>query len=362
MTTHDPSAAPDAAPPPGAASSDDAKPVQSDYDARYFATGLGLPFDESEPLWARFFSDIADHLVEQLEPRTVLDAGCAKGFLVAALAERGVEASGVDISEYAIESAVKRAEGRIRVHNLTEPLEGRWDLVTCIEVLEHMAPEDTQVAIDNVCAVTDRVLLSSTPHDFAEPSHVNVRPVPVWVGWFARRGFFRRTDLDLTYLSPWAVVFERRSLTAADVAYLYEVEHAPLREEVAVRQAELLEADRRIGALIAELDALRNPSTNTAAAIPDHSVERVIALTDEVIGLRSELSQLRYRYDLEVWAAVVEADNRRQQVEARMAEAETRAAASETRVAEVLGSRTWRLGQAFVRPAAWLRRRPRKSP
>ena len=72
---------------------------------------------------------------------------------------------GVDVSEYAVASAVEGAQGRLRVQSLTEDLGGQWDLVTCIEVLEHMTPPDTQLAIDRICATTDRVLLSSTPHD-----------------------------------------------------------------------------------------------------------------------------------------------------------------------------------------------------
>lgn len=82
----------------------------------------------------------------------------------------------------------------------------------------HIAPSETQLAIDNLCSVTDRILLSSTPHHFEEPSHINVRPVATWAQWFAMRGFFRRTDLDVSYVGYWSVVFERRALTAVDVS------------------------------------------------------------------------------------------------------------------------------------------------
>lgn len=338
-----------------------ATPERSDYDERYFATGLGLPYDESQPHWWRFFGDIADRIVKGLAPASVLDAGCAKGFLVAALAERGVDARGLDVSQYAVDSAVRGAEGRLAVGSLTDPLDGRWDLVTCIEVLEHMSPEQTQRAIDNICAVTESVLLSSTPHDFVEPSHVNVRPVATWASWFAERGFFRRTDLDLSSISPWAAVFERRSLTPAGVAYLYETEAAPLREEAAVKRSALLDAERRIADLEAKLEAARHPSARDLTVEPDRTTERVIALTDEVIGLRSELGALRYNADLEIWAATVEADDRRKQAEAGCREAEARAMGAEARLEEVLASRTWRYAQALHR-ASPLRRLLRRRP
>ncbi len=86
--------------------------------------------------------------------------------------------------------------------------------MSCIEVLEHMSPADAQVAIDNIAAVTDRLLFSSSPGDHDEPTHVNTRPTAQWAAWFAERGFFRRTDVDLSFLSPWAVLFERGELDA----------------------------------------------------------------------------------------------------------------------------------------------------
>ena len=62
-----------------------------------------MPYEEEN--WRQFFGGVADAIVAQLAPKTVLDAGCAKGFLVAALRERGVDASGFDLSEVAIAEA-----------------------------------------------------------------------------------------------------------------------------------------------------------------------------------------------------------------------------------------------------------------
>ncbi len=283
---------------------------QRDYDERYYDEGFGLRYDESEPHWANFFGGVADNIIRQLDPASVLDAGCAKGFLVAALADRGVDASGVDISEYAVEQAVSGAKGRVRSGSLIEPLNGRWDLVTCIEVLEHMSPAETQLAIDNICSVTDRVLLSSTPYDFDEPSHINVRPVATWAQWFAQRGFFRRTDLDASYITSWTIVFERRPLTASDVVYLYEVEQVPLREEAAKKRSALLEMERHMGEVLA-----------ARADEPDR-------------------------------AALV----------ARAVAAESRAAAAEQRVDDLLASRSWRVGQSIVQPVHRVAETLRKKP
>ena len=49
-----------------------------------------------------FIKRLASQIKEKYHPQTVLDAGCAMGMLVAALRDLGVEAYGVDLSEYAI--------------------------------------------------------------------------------------------------------------------------------------------------------------------------------------------------------------------------------------------------------------------
>src|ERR1700676_1129459 len=71
------------------------------YGQYYFRTGCGREYTRDEG-WLKFFSSIAIHISELLQPRSVLDAGCAMGFLVEELRKRGVEACGIDISEYAI--------------------------------------------------------------------------------------------------------------------------------------------------------------------------------------------------------------------------------------------------------------------
>jgi hypothetical protein len=151
----------------------------SRFDATYFATGCGLPYERNAH-WLGFFGGIADRIVRGINPRTALDASCAMGFLVEALRERGVEAYGVDISEYAISQVHPSVKPYCRLGSITEPFERRYDLIVCIEVLEHMPAAKGEQAIANFAAHTDDVLFSSTPHDFTEATHDNVQPVEHW--------------------------------------------------------------------------------------------------------------------------------------------------------------------------------------
>ena len=72
------------------------------FGPEYYRTGFGgVPYERSTH-WLNFFRGVADRIVDTLAPRRVLDAGCAWGMLVEALRDRGTDAHGVDISEFAI--------------------------------------------------------------------------------------------------------------------------------------------------------------------------------------------------------------------------------------------------------------------
>ena len=66
------------------------------YDSYYYAHDCGRPYQRDEE-WLSFFGKIADCIVSDFQPKIVLDAGCAMGFLVEKLRERDVSAFGIDI-------------------------------------------------------------------------------------------------------------------------------------------------------------------------------------------------------------------------------------------------------------------------
>lgn len=174
------------------------------YDAHYYETGCGVAYDRAEH-WEKFFGIVADRIVSEIGPRTVLDAGCASGYLVKALRERGVEAWGVDISEYAIAHAPEAARPFVRVGSVTEPFERRYDLIVCIEVLEHLHKPNSEQAIANLCAHADDIVFSSSPLDYKEATHFNVQPPEYWAEHFARHGLFHDVEFDAGFITPWAM-------------------------------------------------------------------------------------------------------------------------------------------------------------
>ena len=256
-----------------------------DYGAFYYRHDCGIPYERNEH-WLKFFADAADGIIRDLHPASVLDAGCAMGFLVEALHRRGVDAWGIDISDYAISEVDKSVADRCRVASLIEPLPQRFDLICCIEVLEHLPPEDAAPAIANLCRSTDRILLSTSPDDFGEATHLNVQPPESWSAALAGEGFFRNLDLDFSYLTPWAALYTRQDEPQTETVRRYDRAWSRLRREVAEVRSSLLQSQDHLAELEAGGGAENQPELLRELNRRD---EEILELRDLLIGKDAEL-------------------------------------------------------------------------
>lgn len=179
------------------------------FDSYYFAHGCGEPYERNE-IWLGLFQKFALHISRDIQPETVLDAGCAMGFLVECLRDQGIEAYGVDVSEYAVQNVHASVKPYCWVASITDAFPQKYDLIVSIEVLEHLSPDDARAAIENICDHTDDVLFSSTPYDYEEATHFNVLPPERWAEMFALQGFYRDVDFDASFLTPWAARYRRK--------------------------------------------------------------------------------------------------------------------------------------------------------
>ena len=191
------------------------------YGPDYYALRLSsIPYERSYH-WQHFFSIIAQETVRGLRPRRVLDAGCAMGFLVEQFWDRGVHCEGIDISEYAISQVRRDIQPYCKVGSLLDPLASKYDLITCIEVLEHFMPETVRTAVANLCAATEAILFSSTPNEFDEPTHYNVRPPIYWLELFSEFGFWPDARFDAGYITPYAMLLRKSAPPPDDFLLLY---------------------------------------------------------------------------------------------------------------------------------------------
>lgn len=224
------------------------------FDAYYFAHCCGRPCARNE-VWLETAAAIADRIVADFRPRRVLDAGCAFGFLVEALRNRGVEAFGIDLSPYAIENVHESVKPYCRVGSVSEALDGPFDVIVSVEVLEHMEAGEAERAMENFCSHTHDVLFSSSPLDYREPTHINVQPPEVWAEQFARRGYFRDVDYDASFITPWAVRFRKCEEPVHRLIRRYERRYWLLQHETNEARAYAMEIQSKLAEAERELDA-----------------------------------------------------------------------------------------------------------
>jgi SAM-dependent methyltransferase len=233
--------------------------LATDYGPDYYAHyAAGEITYEHSPYWLGFFGGIADRLIADFHPTTALDAGCAIGLLVEALRDRGVNAEGIDFSEFAIGSSREDVRPFLTVGSITDPLTSRYDLITCFEVLEHLSPPDADQAIANLCASTDELIVSSTPLHYRDPTHTNIHPQEYWTERFARHGFIRDVDYDAMYIAPWAARYQRSTAPLHRVVADYDRAYSRMSHELQERNAVVLDQMRQIKDLQERLSLLES--------------------------------------------------------------------------------------------------------
>lgn len=157
------------------------------------------------------FEHRADEVIRLLdEKRTkklkVLEIGCAKGFLVKHLRDNGVEAWGIDVSDYAISQAPENIKDFVQVWDATEPLpfkDNEFDAVISYEVLEHIE-ESASLALLAECRRVgkDQIhMIGCIEYDFGgDHTHINLKPFTWWADKFPRTFISRCNEKDSFFI------------------------------------------------------------------------------------------------------------------------------------------------------------------
>ena len=184
--------------------------------------------------------------------KKVLVLGAARGYLVKAFRERGVDAVGVDISQWAVTNCAEGVEDYMYcgdICDLSTWDDDEFDLVIGLDVFEHIHVPDLLLAINEAVRVGQMVLLDVPilPHDDApdqshgtDKSHVSCYSNTWWITRFMERGMepFGQPH-EYTYPeehenSPWPdghdhgyTVWFRKPMKAPTAESIGEIQIAP---------------------------------------------------------------------------------------------------------------------------------------
>ena len=132
---------------------------ESVYDGDYFLRGkeTGKSLYENYRWLPELTIPMAQRIVKHCGIKAghrVLDLGCARGYLVKALRHLGVDAHGIDISEWAIENADPETKPYLSLGIIAEVFQKEeFDWVIAKDVLEHIHFVDFAVK-DMMCAAS----------------------------------------------------------------------------------------------------------------------------------------------------------------------------------------------------------------
>ena len=107
------------------------------------------PLHEINPLRLNYIDNVAS-----LKDKTVLDVGCGGGILSESMADKGAKVTGIDLGEkalkvaqlHSLDSGVTVDYQLIAAEELAEQQPASFDVVTCLEMLEHVPDPASVVA------------------------------------------------------------------------------------------------------------------------------------------------------------------------------------------------------------------------
>lgn len=177
------------------------------YDRAYFTDGTKSNYAPYGPgAWA-------DHLANMVSdfyaPASVLDVGCAYGFVVKRLAAKGIPAYGFDLSQFAVEQA---HDPNVWVGDAASIDSYRAvDLVLATELPEHLTPAQSRLFLSHARKMGNRALLliaavreGEEMPDMAHEkdlSHINIQPMRWWLDKAIKAGW-RIGDSDRINSDP----------------------------------------------------------------------------------------------------------------------------------------------------------------
>lgn len=181
-------------------------PIAGDwYDADYFEHGRKSNWERgySWPLFADLFKQTADFLCESFpEAESFLDAGCAKGFLVRALREKGKDALGFDHSPWAIDHAEPSVKTRLTLARAESiEYERAFDLTLAFSLCESLTEAQAHEFLARARGWTRQAIVACIPSFESEEderlfrkndrdfSHITMRPRAWWHEAFLRAGW-----------------------------------------------------------------------------------------------------------------------------------------------------------------------------
>ena len=160
---------------------------------------------------APILCDAIIHTTGITPPGRIVDVGCATGEFIAEFRKRGYQSYGIEGSENAFKFIPKKIRKFVQLFDLRDNFSElifskKFDIAICMEVAEHIEKEYSDIFVDNLCNLSDYVMMSAAPPGQKGHHHVNCQFSEYWEEKFKVYGYKRITDYEIkfeTFMYPW---------------------------------------------------------------------------------------------------------------------------------------------------------------
>ncbi|HEV8370757.1 MAG TPA: class I SAM-dependent methyltransferase [Pyrinomonadaceae bacterium] len=137
------------------------------------------------------YQELADLIYETAHPRSACDFGCGNAYLLYFLAQKGVEVSGFEASNAALQFIDSSIRDRIKIHDLTEQIAaGAYDLVISTEVAEHLPKKAAPTFVKSIAqSATKKIIFTAAKPGQWGDGHINCQPKTYWINLFESSGW-----------------------------------------------------------------------------------------------------------------------------------------------------------------------------
>lgn len=180
-------------------------PAGQDVDVGYKADPLKI---ETAPF-------IVERLISWLRPSNHLDLGCGTGLYVEEFRRQGVESRGIE-GNVALDGHLRTEPDRVRFEDLRSVIADLpvVDLVTCIEVVEHIEEDYVEALLENLTRPAGKWLVATTgiSSGGTNPYHKNEQPADYWISRLVARNFVYEVDLSRRLMQEYRRLLDGRGL------------------------------------------------------------------------------------------------------------------------------------------------------
>jgi polysaccharide pyruvyl transferase WcaK-like protein len=168
-----------------------------DYDSTYFFGSRVFKTEREFKVYHPTRGDwegwdvIKDLVISTMNPITLVDAGCGRGWFLKRMIEADVRAEGLDASKVAWEESAPGVKEHIKYGSFKDLAHRRYEVVTAFDVMEHIFEEDVDEAIKNLKSAAARYIvmnICAAPDNELPYTIEKGKPIPVHLEWLAVSG------------------------------------------------------------------------------------------------------------------------------------------------------------------------------